>query len=320
MAKKAFQFSKRYRTTFHFQKLKMCKKCNRYSVLNEESCPKCGTPFIGIEILTKKIVKNRLLNEILWILIFVCIGIIASPTVQTLYYTLISGSTFCMGYIVLTLSFFKTEYVTELKKLLRVDLRKIKAGLHYDSELAKEDTKAGRLVSAYEKLREIGEFIHADQVKIRRIMILNDIILRTDMDLELESLIPSRYDKDFVNYALEILKLKRNLFTKKCIAYFVTHRLEIIRDFGVTPLIAAAGTALRMKLYILEFSGFIEDFLEYLPKDRILRLCQMMYANPDVNWGSLGEKTQRLVAVKYHYDPDFKRFALEERIPDYAQT
>jgi hypothetical protein len=61
-------------------------------------------------------------------------------------------------------------------------------------------------------------------------------------------------------------------------------------------------------MYILEFSEFIEEFLEYFPKDRFLRLCGILYANPEVEWGSLLEKTNRLVAMKYHYDPDFKQF------------
>jgi hypothetical protein len=225
-----------------------------------------------------------------------------------LYYSLIAGVLFVIGYVILTSIFIKSEYFIQLKNLLRVDVRKIAAGIQYDSELAKEDVQEERLAPAYEKLRDIGEFIYSDQVKIRRIMVLNEIELRSDMELELEPLIPSSYDKDFVKYALEVLKINRTLITKKCIAYFITYRDPIVRDFGMDSLISVAGTALRMKMYILEFSEFIEEFLEYFPKDRFLRLCGILYANPEVEWGSLLEKTNRLVAMKYHYDPDFKQF------------
>jgi hypothetical protein len=139
-------------------------------------------------------------------------------------------------------------------------------------------------------------------------MVLNDIVLRSDMELELEPLIPSSYDKDFVKYALEVLKINRKLFTKNSITYFIRYREEIVKDFGIDTLIAVAGTALRMKLYILEFSEFIEEFLEHFPKDRFMRLCSIIYSNPEVEWGSLEEKTKRLMTVKYHYDPDFKQF------------
>ncbi len=308
LAKQAVRFSKKKRTQFRFQKLKMCKKCNRYSVLKDENCPKCASGFVGIESLVKSIFKNRLLTEAIWILIIVFIGIVAAPTVKALYYSLIAGVIFVISYVLLTSIFMKSEYFIQLKKLLRVDFKKIQAGIQFDSDLAKEDVKLDRLVPAYEKLREISDFIDNDQVKIRRVMVLNEIALRSDMELELEELIPSSYDKDFVKYALEVLKINRTLITKKCIAYFIHYRDAVVIDFGMDSLISVAGTALRMKLYILEFSGFIEEFLDYFPKERFLRLCNIVYANPDVEWGSLEEKTKRLVAMKYHYDPDFKRF------------
>ena len=126
--------------------------------------------------------------------------------------------------------------------------------------------------------------------------------------LELERLVPSSYDRDFVFYALDVLKINRSLLTKKSIGYFIQYREEIIRDFGIEALISVASSALRMKLYILEFSEFIEEFLDYFPKERMLRLCSILNSNPDIKWGSLKDKTKRLVAMKYHYDPDFKQF------------
>jgi hypothetical protein len=312
--KQAVQLSKKKRTKYHFQKLKMCKKCNRYSVLKDETCPTCGVTFIGIEAMTKSIFKNRLFTESMWMLIFVSIGIVAAPTVSTLYYSLIAGVIFVISYVILTLIFMKSEYFIQLKRLLRVDLRKIATGIQFDSNLAKEDGREERLAAAYEKLREIGDFIHNDQVKIRRVMVLNEIFLRSDMELELEALIPSSYDKDFVKYALEVLKINRTLITKKCIGYFINYRDAVIIDFGMDSLLTVAGLTLRMKLYILEFSEFIQEFLAYFPKERVLRLCSILHANPDIDWGSLSEETKRLVLRKYHYDPDFKRFVNDEGV------
>lgn len=312
LAKQAVQLSKKKRTKYRFQKLKLCRKCQRYSVLKDEACPACGTSYIGIEQLVKTIFKNRLFTEAIRILIVVSAGIVFAPTMKVMYYSLIAGLAFCTAYIVLTFIFMKSEYFHLLKNLLRSDFQKIKAGIQYDSDMAKEDVKENRLALAYDKLREIGDFVSTDPVKIRRIMVLNEIILRSDMELELEELIPSKYDKDFVKYALEVLKINRGLLTKRAISYFVQHRTAIMRDFGRDSLIAIAGSALRMKLYILEFSEFIEEFLDYFPKDRVLRLCSIIHANPDVDWGSLKEKTNHIVAVKYHYDPDFKRFITRE--------
>jgi hypothetical protein len=306
--KLAVQFSKKKRTNHRFQKIKMCKKCNRYSVLIDDNCPICGSDFIGIESLVKSIFKNRLFTESIWILILVSIGIVAAPTITTLYYSLISGLIFCLAYVILTTFFMKSEYNLQLKKMLRSDWTRIKEGIQFDSNLAKDDVQENQLATAYEKLREVGEFIENDEVKIRQVKILNDIILRSDMDLELERLVPSSYNSDFVLYTLDVLKFNRSLLTKKSIGYFIKYREEIIRDYGMEALIFVASSALRMKLYILEFSEFIEEFLDYFPKERVLRLCSILDSNPDIKWGSLKDKTKRLVAMKYHYDPDFKQF------------
>ncbi|MDQ1144305.1 hypothetical protein QE429_001132 [Bacillus sp. SORGH_AS 510] len=314
MAKQAVQFSKKKRTQYRFQKLKMCKKCNRYTVLKDDICPACGTPFIGIENLVKAILKNKLFTEATWILIVVSIGIVAAPTMKTLYFSLVTGLIFVVSYVMLSSLFLKSEYFTQLKTLLRADLKKIAAGIQVDSNLAKMDVKENRLADAYEKLREIGDFIYNDEMKSRRVMTLNEIVLRRDMELELEPLIPSSYDKDFVKYALEVVKINRSLMTKKGIAYFIHYREAVIRDFGMDSLMSVAGTVLRMKLYIQEFQPFIEEFLEYFPKERILRLCSILQAHPEVDWGSLEDQTKRLIYMKYPFDPDFKRFAYEEGV------
>lgn len=308
LAKQAVQLTKKKRTQYRFQKLKMCKKCNRYSVLADESCPTCGTEWIGVESLVKTIFKNKLFTEAIWILIFVSLGIVFAPTMKSMYYSLIAGLVFCLSYCLITSIFMKSEYFIQLRKLLRSDFKRIKDGIGFDSNLAKADAEEGQLATAYEKLREIGDFIENDKVKNRSVKLLNHIILRSDMELELETLVPTSYDRDFIEYALEAIKLNRTLMTKKSISYFIQHRTSIVTDFGMETLISVAGTALRMKLYIIEFADFIEEFLEYFPKERLLRLCSIIHSNPEENWGSLGLKTKGLVAAKYNYDPDFKRF------------
>ena len=308
MSKLAVQLTKKKRTKYRFQKLKMCKKCNRYSVIKDEKCSKCGSTYIGVEKLAKSIFKNKVFNESILILIAVSLGIIGSPTMKDLYFSLIAGVAFCSAYVILHSVFMKSEYFLQLKKLIIDDLEKIRHGITYDSELAKEDVKEVKLAAAYDKLREIGDFDLHDEIKIRRIMVLNEIAIRKDMELELESLVPMAYDRDFVKYTLDVIKVNRQLVTKNVIAYFITHRNSVERDFGHESLITIAGTALRMKLYIREFSDFIQEFLDNFPKDRLLRLCHILSANSEEDWGMLVVKTDQVVNRKYNYDPDFKAF------------
>ncbi|MFD2446861.1 hypothetical protein ACFSO7_23250 [Bacillus sp. CGMCC 1.16607] len=308
MSKQAVQLSKKKRTKYRFQKIKMCKKCNRYSVLKDDCCPTCGSSFLPIESIAKSMFKNKVLTDAISLLIFVCLGIIFAPTLKTLYFSLFAGILFCIGYVVMNTIFIKSEYYFQLKKLIHLDILKMKQGIYEDSELAKKDIKEARAVHAYEKLREIGDFIINNEMKIRRIMVLNDLVLRKDMELELDTLVPTSYDKDFVKYTLDVMKVNRSLVTKKVISYFVLHRNQISADFGNEALISMAGNATRMKLYILEFSSFIEEYIEYFPKDRLIKLCRILTSNPTEGWESLYQKTRDLVKRKYDFDPDFHRF------------
>ncbi len=309
MVKHAVGLPKNKQTRWRFQKLKMCKKCHRYSVLKEKNCPECGAVYTGVEALAKAIFKYRLFSETLLILMVVSISIIFAPTIEALYYSLIAGVIFALGYVILTLFFIKSEHYYQLRKLLYTDLLKIKAGIQYDIDRAEEAVKEKQVVAGYERLREIGAIIDNDSLKIRSVRALNKIPLRKNMELELEPLIPSSYDRDFVKYALEVLKIKRQLVTKKCIAYFIKYQVEIIKDFGLDLFMSVAGSALRMKLYIHEFSPFIEEYIDYFPKERFLRLCSIIHSNPSENWGSLAEKTKRQIVLKYNYDPDFKPYS-----------
>ncbi|OLS33935.1 hypothetical protein BTR25_23310 [Bacillus sp. MRMR6] len=305
MAKQAARLPKKKKTEFRFQKLKMCKKCQRYSVIKEESCPVCGSTYMGVESLARSILKNRVFSETMFILIFVCAGIIFSPTLTMRYYSLIASLVFAICYLVLMLIFIKSEYYTQLKQLFFHDLKRIKAGIQSDSNRAKTDVSEGQVAAGYDKLREICDLIDNDQLKNCSVKALNEIALRKDMELEIEQLIPSSYDKDFVKYALEVQKINRMLVTKKVISYFSVYRDGVVRDFGIDSLITVLDSALRMKLYIHEFSEFIQEYIDYFPKERILRLCRIVNAHPEEDWGSLADTMTRMVAVKFHYDPDF---------------
>jgi hypothetical protein len=291
--------------------MKMCKKCQCYSVLKGKNCPECGTVFKGVEGLAKAYVRKQLYSETLWILLFVCLGVIFAPTNEARYYTLIIGGSFTLGYVIFTFIFLKSEYYYQLRKLIFSDILKIKAGIQQDSNQAREDIKENNVSAAYDKLQQIGEFIHNDQLKIRTVIALNKFALRRDMNLELEHLLPSSYDKEFVKYALEVGKINRQLIKKSCIAYFIKYKLDIIHDFGLDTLMSIAGSALRMKLYIHEFSEFIQEYIDYFPKDRILRLCSIIHSHPKEDWGGLAEKIKQHVLIKYSYDPEFKPYIKE---------
>lgn len=301
----AVRLPKKKQTKYRFQKLKMCKKCHRYSVLKDDDCPKCGAVYVGVESLAKSIYRNRFGTEVIAIILFVSLGSVFAPTNKTFHYSLLAGFSCCIAYAIMSFLFIKSEYYQQLNKLFYADLINIKAGIAQDIALAQDDVKQGRVAAGYDKLREIGDLIYSDQIKIQRVRAMNRMALRKDMELVLDPLIPTSYDRDFVKYALEVLKINRTLVTKKCIAYFSKYRIEVRRDFGMESLLTVVGTVLRMKLYILEFSEFIQEFIEYLPKERLHRLCSIINSHPEEEWGGLEEKVRRLMGLNDHSNPNF---------------
>ncbi|MDR4949492.1 hypothetical protein [Neobacillus cucumis] len=303
---------------YKFEKLQFCKKCQRYSVLTEEKCPVCDQHYKKLSRLIRSTFIKRIVMETLWYVVLVGLGIIFAPSKKDMDTTLVAGCIFFLSHWVLTFIFLKSEYYTLLKKKLREDLSQIQEGIRFDFHRASEDSKEGRLQEALDKLQEIGDLVDSDEVKIRQVIVLTKAAIRSDVELELEKLLPTRYDKHFVIYALEVLKFNRAQVRKSCIAYFLHFRRNIEMDFGVGPLIAMADTALRMKLYIHEFAGFIEEFLEYLPKERFRRLCGILDKNPQLEWGRLKRTAVRLIEKEYRHDPDFQTFFQKERAASHA--
>ncbi|WP_160722749.1 hypothetical protein [Bacillus sp. USDA818B3_A] len=317
MTNQTVNLSKKTVENYLFQRLKFCKKCQRYSVLRTKKCPECGRHYKKVSSLVTKILIKRVLTETTWILTMTALAAMFAPVKQTIY-CLAAGAVFWVSCLVLTVLFSKSQFYYQLKKSLRKDIRKIQAGIRFDCMQAEAEEREGKLEEAYDKLREIGEFVQSDELKKKQVKLLNKLPLKAGSDFDLERLIPASYDKNFVKYLLKVITNNRAQITKRCIAYCVQYRRNIELDFGKEKIVAIADTALRMKLYILEFSAFIEEFLDFMPKVRLLRLYKVIHKNPNVDWGKLQKRTIELVERNYCNDPDFKMFMGQEKVTSHA--
>lgn len=305
------QLRKSKKTTYAFQRLKHCKSCGIYSVLFDDTCAACGKEhaFVPVEASLHVISRRSLHIDLLILSILTCLGIILAGTLLELVLGTVLGLALLASYVFLHKKFAHYEKAVQCHALLTDEAGKIKEGLLIDSKAAVLDVKEERYKESYEKLREIGCFLTDDTIKIRKIMCLNHFVLRKDMDLELETLIPSFYDKDFVDYLWEISKIKKEVIKKRAIDYAVTYRHSISQqDNGRDILVNIAGSALRMKQYVDRYKSFIIDYVEFLPKERLLRLCKLVTANHSGEWDDLYHRTKAVVHAKYDFDPDFAGF------------
>ncbi|USG65574.1 hypothetical protein NDK47_26325 [Brevibacillus ruminantium] len=303
------QFRKSPKTAHAFERLRYCKHCESYTALWHEECDVCGreNSFLTLRQLAHILTRRHLQKQLLIVGLLICLAILSADTIWQLVAAVGGGIVSMVLYFLMQRKFVSYERNHYFMHLVSKEQSKIKNGLSRNLTEVNEDIEAERFKDAYEKIREVGYLLYADAVKICKIMLLNHFVLRKDMELELESLIPSFYDKNFVEYLGEVLKVKPWLLKKAVIEYVIRFRGHIIlEENGPRVIGLTAGAALRMKSYVVRYQEFIRESLEYMPRERLLRLVRLLQAHPDENWPELREAASRLIETRYSFDPDFK--------------
>ncbi|OXM83749.1 hypothetical protein [Paenibacillus rigui] len=307
----AVQFRKSLRTRHAFERLKHCKGCSSYSVLWGDRCLKCGAEgkFVPLKELTASIHRRNAIRDGL-ILGSISLGAFAiAGTFMEMALALLAGIGLLVGYVLLNGRYAEAMHRKALYQLLLYENQAIREGLLLDIDDAANDLKTDDYKSAYEKLREIGYLITGNQVKVLKLMCLNHFILRSDMDLELSTVIPEAFDKDFIRYLTEVCKVSPQLVGRETLNYVVKNRvlIEALPD-GREIMALVAGSALRVKAYVVQYEELIADFVDQFPKDRLLRLYRLIQESPS-DYLLLYGKVTETVKRKYGAEPAFQTSA-----------
>ncbi|MCZ8522589.1 MULTISPECIES: hypothetical protein [Paenibacillus] len=300
-------FRKTNPTAHLFQRLQLCRKCGRYSCLWHEHCLSCGaqgtrTP---VEQAARTVMKRGLQTDLLilaalGLAAFAAAGSFEEMTAALAGALLLIGVRYGLGR-----RFEPYIYRRTLHRLLLQDGKEIRAGLLSDIDDAEEDLKQDDYLAAYEKFREIGYFLRNDPIKVLRLLCLSRFILRSDMDLELSSLLPSRFDKDFIHYLHEVGRVRPQLIGKDVLDYCMKYR-TVVREMAVGPgvLAAAAGAALRVREHLALYYDLILEQAEHLPKDRLLRLHRLLTESPGT-YPELHAKVLEAAKQRFPSDAEF---------------
>lgn len=301
------QFRKTRKTAHTFERIQACTRCRTYHVLWESHCEACGRAYIPIRKLAQTVTRHYVQTRFLLLGLFVCLAVLSAETLMQLA---LAGGIGCMLFVlffVMQKKLGKYERDAQFQRFLTKEQEMLKKSLLLHLEEVGNDVKEGHLKEAYEKTREIGHFIDSDTIKIRKIMFLNHYVLRKDMELELDTLIPSMYDKDFMEYVREVVKVQPSLVKKSVLNYVRRYKAQILLLENGDQLIGQiAGAALRMKSYVDEYQDLIIEFIDYLPRERLLRLAKMVQAHKNEDWEQLYYFTKNRVDAHYAFDPDFK--------------
>lgn len=300
------QFRKSRKTAYTFERLRTCKHCHAYHVLWETHCDECGKEYVPIRQVSDAVTRRYVWTRFLMVALFVCLAVLFADTGWQLALACGGGIVLFGLFWLMQKKYGSYERAARFKQYLTLEQEDIKQALMHHLGQIGADVKAERIKDAYEKTREVGHFIESDTVKIRKIMFLNHFVLRRDMDLELDTVIPASYDKDFVEYLREVVKVKPWLVKKAVLDYVKRYKAYILLQENGEQLIGqVAGAALRMRAYAEEYQELIIEYIDYLPRERLLRLARMAREHRHEGWERLYEAAKKRIETHHAFDPDF---------------
>jgi len=303
----AVQFRKTPKNIHTFERLRYCKSCGHYSVLWDDSCEQCGKQnFIPATKHIEALNRKKFHTELLGIVTFFCLTILVARSLLEIIIAIVAGIGLIGFYIYLRYKYKTTINHIWFHKTFKQEVPGIRKGLQLDMELAIKQIDEEQYKVAYEMLREIGYFLLDEPIKHHKLWCLYHFIIRKDMDLELDALIPSSYDPGFVLYLYEVSKVNKGLIKSNALDYVITYRSQIRNlDRNHDMMTSIAGAALRAKQYVDKYQALLIEHVEYFPKERLLRLCQLLSKSDPRQWPELYSKTKEIVHAKYSYDPEF---------------
>ncbi|WP_138752114.1 hypothetical protein [Paenibacillus sinopodophylli] len=303
------------KTRYPYNKLKICRRCNHFTVLGESECPVCSKSALQpVEKRALAALKKSLWGSRLIAMILIAVGIAMSESPLHTVIAAIGGTTLLALLWTMQRRSAPALLRIELEKLFREEAYPLITGLANDRETAIKVFHDGDKPLAYEMLREIGALVHTDQLRIEQILLLQSFVLRKDMDLMLDPLLMNAFHADLVEYIGELAKIRRDLLKENTFRYILLHEARILKmEHGESILIAVAGAAVRMKRYVTLYPYLLMRYARKLPKDRFLRLYSLVQTDPKGNFGPLYDEVTSIYNEKYKWDEDFQQASKQRR-------
>jgi hypothetical protein len=309
--KKPVKFKAFEQPKFLSKHLFICKKCFMYTSLKKDTCSLCLTKkgFYTLDEYTSKKYKAQFQTELFFLSSLFLVATIITSQLNMIFTILIVGISLLILYG--SVKYYLRDYEKKhvMSKLLKSEKLRMIDGVRFDMESAEEDMKSQNFLTAYEKLLIIGLYLQNDEVKAMKINCLNHFILRKDMPLEMDTVVPSFYSTEFMSYVKDALKVQRNLVNRSLLNYLKEHE-ELIKENEMEDvLINAAGGALRMKQYFIDYEEFIMRYAPAMPKERIIRLCKLLDTLPEETEHFSKAVTQNLIRSKFPGDQEVMAYA-----------
>jgi hypothetical protein len=286
--------------------LYVCKNCGIYTLLPEEYCTHCSNVkgYYSMEQFISKKFRLRSQSNFFLLLSLLFIGLIF--TFDLVAFTLLG----MIGLITIsTFSFLQFKNRSSEKRHILLsqitsDKYKISRGLQLNKDYVEKKMEDGQFLEAYEILRQISLFWNDDSIKELKLKCLNHFVIRKDMPLEMDSIIPDSYSTEFIIYLESSVKVQRNLVNKNVIEYVINYEEEIKESFPKELFVLIAGAALRMKQYFIAYEAFIMNYVEDMSKERIIRLKNLLESIDTHDVQQSKDRVEDLIRTKNYGDQE----------------
>lgn len=306
--KKSIQLPVLHRTRRVYDHLRICRKCRNFTILPGDACPDCGRQtLVPVMRQASLRAKRKMLNEILFALLLTIIAVVVSKEMTEIIISVITGVVLMVALILVQRRMLSKETLRQLARLFKTDSKTIYEGTVRDQSTAVAVVRSGEDVEGYHMLRQAAVVVHNDRLRLAQLSLLQNFRLRSDMDLDLDSLIVQDFDPLLAEYIGEIAKIKREMVKDRAIRYVIANEPQILKmENGMNILVSVTSSAVRMKRYVTMYPGFVRRYARFLPKDRFLRLYRMIQNDPTQKDSTMAVDLEHIRQELYKGDSDFE--------------
>lgn len=259
--------------------LSYCMHCGTYN-LGHKPCVKCGmVEEVSIDKIAAKTVRKYLgMRLLIAVLIYILLFIVSMSFAQIFLATLFTAA--CLGGNLLIYFKFKEVLIREeMSKHIEANCDKIKLDLGRQLGIATQNVEEGNLVEAYDRFRYLAKLMDTEEIRTYKLICLRSFHLRSDMPLEMNSLLLEEYNSHLIAYIYEVSKVKKELIDDATIAYIMKYKDQILmKNKGRKVIGSVLVACLRSKFLFLKYAEELPGYLEYFSKERLLRLCKLSKA------------------------------------------
>ncbi len=290
----------------NYDRLRVCRKCGRFTILMDESCPSCGKmKLVPVMRQARSQTMRRMLNELLITCILTIAALLLSPDIRLMALFAAAGVVLLVALVLVQRRAVERETLRELGRLFRRQQRDIYDGLVEDQRIGVEEVRGGNEVEGYHILRQTAVLVQNDRLRLALLSLLQNFRLRSDMDLELDSLITRGFDPLVAEYIGEMARIKRDMIKERSIRYVIEHEPKILQmEHGWNILVSVTSAMVRMKRYITTYPGFIRRYARHLPKERFVRLYRIVQSDSGLLQDALAYDLDAIRQELYPNDPE----------------